>query len=251
MTIQVIDNRVKLKEPTGWFAAGATFRRALLTLSDGAFKLFAYICVETDRQTGRFETTQRELARVLGKSRRSVGSYSTELETNGICRIHTGANQFARTVFEITEEYWPYQSRVSDPLPAAQETTYVQAVRKMFLSIACTSSKFTNSDARVASQMQIDGVPLSVVQDAILLGACRKYIAWLNRSSAEPIVPIGSLRYFTPIVAELCRRPLPLGYREHLQIHNARYGSRWKTATGSNSAPYGGYPDMASTEIVQ
>ena len=93
MTIQVIDNRVKLKEPTGWFAAGATFRRALLTLSDGAFKLFAYLCVETDRQTGRFETTQRELARALGKSRRSVGSYSTELETNGICRIHTGANQ--------------------------------------------------------------------------------------------------------------------------------------------------------------
>ena len=152
-------------------------------------------------------------------------------------RNHT--NQFARTVFEITEEYWPYESRVSDPLPAAKETTYVQAVRKMFLSIAYTSSKFTNSDARVASQMQIDGVPLSVVQDAILLGACRKYIAWLNSSSAEPIVPIGSLRYFTPIVAELCRRPLPLSYREHLQIHNARYGPAGRLLRAATALPTG------------
>jgi hypothetical protein len=50
-----------LKEASGWFAAGDSFRRALTGLSDGAFKLFAYICLEADRRTGRLLMTQTEL----------------------------------------------------------------------------------------------------------------------------------------------------------------------------------------------
>jgi hypothetical protein len=41
-----------LKQPSGWFAAGAAFRQALTLLSDGAFKLFAYLCLQAKRQTG-------------------------------------------------------------------------------------------------------------------------------------------------------------------------------------------------------
>ncbi|MBI4521169.1 MAG: hypothetical protein HY701_10050 [Gemmatimonadetes bacterium] len=249
MTDQVTDDiRPRLKDSTGWFAAGAAFRRALLTLSDGAFKLFAYICLEADRRTGRFETTQRELARALGKSRRIIGSYIAEVDSNGICRVRPGANQFARTMFEIADEYWPYERHISDSAPSKETTTYIQAVRETFLSIACTSGRFTASDARTASQMQADGIPLAIVQDAILLGACRKYVAWLNAGAAEPI---GSLRYVEPIVAELRRQPLPPGYRGHLQRHSARYGARWEAARARDSACSGGYPDMASTEIVQ
>src|SRR6266508_260793 len=40
------NERLSLKEPTGWFAAGDAFRKALASLSDGAFKLFAYLCLE-------------------------------------------------------------------------------------------------------------------------------------------------------------------------------------------------------------
>lgn len=68
-----------LKEPSGWFAAGASFRRALLTLSDGAFKLFAHLCLEADRRTGRCEAVHAELAKAVGKSRRIVGKYIAEL----------------------------------------------------------------------------------------------------------------------------------------------------------------------------
>ena len=57
-----------LKEASGWFAAGDSFRRAVTALSDGAFKLFAYICLEADRRTGRLLMTQTELAQALGKS---------------------------------------------------------------------------------------------------------------------------------------------------------------------------------------
>ena len=37
--------RMSLKETTGWFAAGNAFRKALGLLSDGAFRLFAHICL--------------------------------------------------------------------------------------------------------------------------------------------------------------------------------------------------------------
>lgn len=37
--------KLRLKEPTGWFAAGSGFQRAITELSDGAFKLFAYLCL--------------------------------------------------------------------------------------------------------------------------------------------------------------------------------------------------------------
>jgi len=43
------NERLSLKESSGWFAAGASFRRALTVLSDGAFRLFALICLEADR----------------------------------------------------------------------------------------------------------------------------------------------------------------------------------------------------------
>jgi len=67
------EDSLSLKEPAGWFAAGASFRRALWMLSDGAFKLFAHLCLEADRRTGRFEAVHAELAKAVGKSRRIVG----------------------------------------------------------------------------------------------------------------------------------------------------------------------------------
>ena len=249
MATQVDDIRPpRLKRSTGWFAAGETFGQALLTLSDGAFKLFVYICLAADRRTGRFETTQRELARALGKSRRIIGSYVTELDRNRICHVRQGANQFARTLFEITDEYWPYEKRDDTSPPTPEKTRFLQAVRETLLSIACGPGKFTGSDARTASQMQADGVPLAVVQDAILLGACRKYASWLNGGSAKPI---GTLRYFEPIVAELRQQQLPDGYREHLQIQSTRYGERWTLAKVSDGAPTGGYLDKGGPENVR
>jgi hypothetical protein len=35
-----------LKNPRGWFAAGAEVQKAMTLLSDGAFKLFVYLCLK-------------------------------------------------------------------------------------------------------------------------------------------------------------------------------------------------------------
>ena len=119
MNDQVPDPRDKalcLKESSGWFAAGSSFRRALPLLSDGAFKMFAYICLQADRRTGRYAAAQTELAGALRKSRRIVGKYIRELECKRVCNIRNGKNQYAHTCFEIRDEYWPY-TRMTDGTP--------------------------------------------------------------------------------------------------------------------------------------
>jgi hypothetical protein len=43
---------LRLKHPTGWFAAGREVSRALPLLSDGAFKLYIHLCLTAERSTG-------------------------------------------------------------------------------------------------------------------------------------------------------------------------------------------------------
>lgn len=102
------NERLMLKDTTGWFAAGDSFQNALASLSDGAFKLFAYLCLQADRRTGCFETTHQQLALALLKSNRIIGSYVAELERKSICTVHRGKNQFPRSAFDICDKYWPY-----------------------------------------------------------------------------------------------------------------------------------------------
>ena len=90
-------DRLCLKEASGWFVAGASFRRALWTLSDGAFKLFAHLCLEADRRTGRLEAVQGDLAKAIGKSRRIVGKYIDELKHKQVCV----ALRFGRSIGRI------------------------------------------------------------------------------------------------------------------------------------------------------
>jgi len=241
------ESRPRLKEPSGWFAAGSSFRRALGILSDGTFKLFAYICLEADRRTGRYEAVQAQLATAIGKSRRIVGKYVEELEAKRVCTVRRGTNQYARTSFEIRAEYWPYCSDSAAPDNGRVHNEYVDAIRRSFVSIACTIGKFSARDAQFAEELQRRRIPLDLVQDALLMGACRKYISWLNGGSTEPI---GSLRYFEGLIAEIRERPLQAGYREYLQQKMEQLTMAW--AKESAKLPgNGGCLNMPCPEIVQ
>ena len=141
-----MNERLSLKQTTGWFPAGDAFRKALTILSDGAFKLFAYLCLEADKHTGSLQATHKELALAMGKSKRAIGSYIAELEAREICHVSHGKNQFAHTTFEISDSYWPY--RRSDDCPESPEQkAYVESVRACFLSLGCGSGKFGITDA--------------------------------------------------------------------------------------------------------
>ena len=215
-----------LKEPTGWFAAGERFRNALIKLSDGSAKLFAWICLEADRRTGRYSATQVELARVLRKSRNSLAKYIAELQSEGICNIHRGRNQHSPTVFEVRDEFWPYH-RTRREAQAETPDAYISTIRKTFLGLGCTRQMFSPTDAEMALALKKRGVPLEVVQDALLMGACRKYVSWLNGGPHEPI---GSLKYFEAVISEVSRAKLPEGYRGYMEIKVTKWGRQWNAA---------------------
>ena len=201
-----------LKQPSGWFAAGATFRKALSLLSDGAFKLFAYLCLEANRQTGRLEATHKELMRALGKSKRSIGTYIEELQTHQICNVFPAKNQYGRTMFEVADAYWPYNR--GDCQSSTDPQAYVESVREYFLSFGCVSGTFSAADQQIAQRLYERAIPLAVIENAMLLGVCRKYICWLNQQSREPIQ---TLRYFQSVISEVQAQPLPPGYAAYLR----------------------------------
>jgi hypothetical protein len=225
------NERLNLKQTAGWFPAGDTFRKALAILSDGAFKLFSYLCLEADRRTGRFQATHKELALAIGKSKRAVGSYIAELEARGICSVAPGKNQFAHTTFEIADSYWPY--RRSDDCPESPEQkAYVESVRICFLSLGCGTGKFGVTDAADARDLQQRGIPLVVIEEAMLIGACRKYSSWFEGNALEPI---RSLRYFEPLIVEIQKEPLPSGYPAYLREKIRKLAALWDEQAKSSS----------------
>ena len=64
--------KLRLKQPTGWFAAGTGVAQALRLLPDGAFKLFMWICLNADRGLGSIRAEPGEIARALGKTEAEI-----------------------------------------------------------------------------------------------------------------------------------------------------------------------------------
>lgn len=195
-------------------------------LSDGAFKLFAHLSLEADRRTGRIAATHKELAAALNKSKRSIGSRVAELQAGAVCNVYPEKNQFAATVYEIADPYWPYHRTGS--CTEASEDAYVQSVRECFEGLGCVTAKFNASDAQSARRLQQRAVPLAAIRDALLLGACRKYVSWLNGAPPEPI---RSLAYFEPVIAEIQETPPPPGYSAHLRREIQQLAKKWKEYT--------------------
>ena len=64
--------RLRLKRPTGWFAAGQEMATALPMLSDAAFKLYVFLCLNVDRHSARMVWEALELAKLLQRDRQGV-----------------------------------------------------------------------------------------------------------------------------------------------------------------------------------
>lgn len=55
--------RLTLKHPSGFFAAGSEMKDALSLLSDGAFKIYVYVCLQADRHTAQLAFAWRNWRR--------------------------------------------------------------------------------------------------------------------------------------------------------------------------------------------
>lgn len=235
-----------LKRPAGFFAAGREVDEALTLLSDGAFKLFVYLCLHADRGTGRLRFRLADLARRLGKSPRSITSYLSELQRHDVCAVQAAVNQHYAGVIEIRDRFWPYHKQSTAALDA--QTGYIDRVRKLFLSRACVAGSFTAADERLAAEWRQRGVTLEHVERAYLLGCARKYVALLNHPGA-PL--ISSLRYFTALLEEVSESPASRGYWQHLARQVEQLERRWRNRAAASPTGHANFASADSAQTAQ
>jgi DNA-binding Lrp family transcriptional regulator len=214
--------RMVLKQSTGWFAAGWQFGEALLTLSDAAFKLFAWLCLNADRHTGQSRIPVAEISRELRKPETWTQEALQELRARGVC-------QGMGMVVEITDSYWPYEKQSS----GEGSREYVAQVRQMLLAPGCVRCRFTPADEKLACDLHRRGVRLTQIQRAILLGCARKYTTLLGNGAAW--TPIVSLSYFTVIIEEVCRTSSPDSYWAYIQRRFGELERQWLSRTGGSA----------------
>jgi hypothetical protein len=235
----------RIKQPKGWIAAGDGFRMASRLLSDGAFKLFVHLALEADSRTGCVRAAYKDLAVDLKKSKRAIGTYAEELSEKEICKVRPGENQYCKTDFEIYDIYWPYEREAHSE--TIEPNSYVATIQKTYLSPGCTKARFSAGDTRKAWEFERQGVPLDVVEDAMLMGACRKYASWLEGGDSEPI---GSLAYFENLATEIQRKRLPQGYTEHLRVRARKLAEAWAKRIAPDHSPEQKY-DKPSASMAE
>ena len=81
-------SRLVLKQKTGWFAAGRELQDALRLLSDSAFKLYVWLCLNADRRLGAIRVDADKVAPVLGVEIRWIDAGLAELRESGVCRTN-------------------------------------------------------------------------------------------------------------------------------------------------------------------
>jgi hypothetical protein len=185
--------RLHLKQPTGWFAAGREIEHAITLLSDGAFKLFLWLCLHAERSRGSLSASPAALASALHKSETEMQVVLDELFHLGVCNTADG------DLIEIADRFWPYH-RASKPGTDEDLARYIAQVKHCFLQRRCVRSTFTPTDEKLAAQLFHNGVAVVDVEHAILLGSLRKYVAWVNHGQGSPIT---TLHYFTGLFNEV------------------------------------------------
>ena len=220
--------RLKLKHPSGWFAAGGEVQRAATLLSDAAFKLFVWLCLHAERASGRLVVSTVPWAQALHKREDQIVQALEELIAAGVCR------RFPDGYIAIQDCFWPYERDVTGPNHLDDESKYVAAIRRMFLSHACVRSSFTPADAKLACIWQRNGVPEQQIERAILLGVTRKYIAWCNNGTGTPIT---ALNYFSGLIEQISHVQVSEDYWGYIKHKLPSLEMHWRKLLKLNGHP--------------
>ena len=216
--------RIALKNPTGWFAAGREVARAMALLSDGAFKVYMYVCLMADRSTGRMKVVHADIATTLKKSRRSVVTYLEELREHQICSIEAARNQHAAGHIEVCDQFWPYVKYRGDQDRDKTLGSYVEAIRQLLAAHKCVTPVFNPVDEKLAAQLFREHVELKQIEHGVLLACARRYVALLNGSAAGLI---SGLRYFSAAIQEVRHLQISEDYWQHVASRVGKFEQQW------------------------
>jgi hypothetical protein len=208
---------------SNWFAAGTEVQQALLSLSDGAFRLYFYLCLNASRRTGRISVSYADLAHTLERSRRSISSHFAELRHRGICVIQPAVNQHHSTEIEIADEFWAYTKANTDG-QTSKGGEYFIRIKSFLAARSCVQCTFAVADQKFAGELLASEVTLDQIERAIALGCCRRYISLLNGTANDPIF---SLLYFRDVIEEVGDPELPAGYWSYIMPELEHLERKW------------------------
>jgi hypothetical protein len=104
---------------------------------------------------------------------------------------------------------------MSAPDPGADAATYVAAVLLLYVDLPDTPLRASVQDQRQARRLHDRGIPLRLVESALLLASLRRLV---RPADVPPLSPIRSLAYFQPVIEELLAHPVPETYLEYLRL---------------------------------
>jgi hypothetical protein len=99
--------------------------------------------------------------------------------------------------------------------PNSNPALYVSAVLTIYVDLPDTPLRASVPDQRQARIWFDRGVPLEVVETALLLACLRRKV---RPADVPPLSRIRSLAYFQPVIEELREHPAPGGYLQYLRV---------------------------------
>jgi hypothetical protein len=97
--------------------------------------------------------------------------------------------------------------------PVSREE-YIQKVLSAYRQTPGTAGTIRRPDRLLAAQLHARGVPLSTVENALVLAAARRII---RDPSAPPLGTIRSLAYFSPVIEEVLELRVSPDYFQYLR----------------------------------
>ncbi len=104
---------------------------------------------------------------------------------------------------------------MTPPVPDSDPASYAAAVLILYLELPETPLRASVQDQWQARRLYDRGVPLRVVDSALLLASLRRLV---RPADGPPLSPIRSLAYFLPVIDELLSHPAPDNYLEYLRL---------------------------------
>jgi hypothetical protein len=99
---------------------------------------------------------------------------------------------------------------------------YVQRVLAAYRSTPGTTGTIRRPDRILAGQLYERGVPLMVIEDALVLAAARRLV---RRVESPPLNTIRSLAYFVPVIEEVTSLRAGPDFFQYLRQKIARHAS--------------------------
>jgi hypothetical protein len=108
---------------------------------------------------------------------------------------------------------------MNTPVPDSDAAAYVANVLILYVDLPETPLRASIQDQWQARRLHDRGVPLRLVESALLLASLRRLI---RPADVPPLPPIRSLAYFQPVIEELLEHPVPENYLDYLRLKMRR-----------------------------